>query len=546
MNHKIFKTLLAAVIATMTFCAEADIHTETVNGIEWNYSVENGKASLEDGYFSLTIPKSTSGAITIPSTLGGYPVTSIGDRAFYECSSLKSVTIPNSVTSIGDWAFSSCKSLKSVTIPNSVTNIGFEAFCGCSSLTSVTIPNSVTDIGSYVFSGCHLKEVTVPGWKCGIDFSSVTNLVISDGVKCIGKGVFSGSKSLTRVIIPNSVTNIGDSAFYDCWSLTSVTIPNSVTSIGDRAFLGCWSLTSVTIPNSVRSIGDSTFEGCSSLKSVTIPNSVTSIGEGAFSVCKSLKSVTIPNSVTSIGDWAFSSCKSLKSVTIPNSVTNIGKWAFEGCGELTFYTDNGNRDHLRRMLRSSGANIKEIIAQDGDGLGWIAFPCGLVFVVGVAIFWIVQRKKKKEGTCDKAKLNENGCLKKDKWWSPSGRATRSKWWLSRLVISLIAMLLIVVLKMDIQPLSENNIIELKVLFAIIPFLQVLFIFSAVYISIIFDIKRFHDINLSGWTLLLVYSLVWMLTVGFGVGFGSVVSLLLGVFDGTRGPNRYGEDPKRRV
>lgn len=90
MKHKIFKTLLAVVAATMTFFAEAD--TDTVNGIKWTYFVKNGEASIGGGHFSSpAIPESTSGAITIPSTLGGYPVTSIGDVAFYGCSSLTSV-----------------------------------------------------------------------------------------------------------------------------------------------------------------------------------------------------------------------------------------------------------------------------------------------------------------------------------------------------------------------------------------------------------------------------------------------------------------------
>ena len=321
MMHKIFKTLLAAVLATMTFCVEAD--TETINGIKWTYSVENGKASLErGGCLDPAIPKSTSGAITIPSTLGGYPVTSIGDRAFCDCSSLTGVTIPDGVKSIGDSAFYGCSSLTSVTIPNSVTSIGDNAFGGCSSLTSVTIPDSVTSIGIGVFGGC----------------SSLTSVTIPNSVTSIGDAAFCCCSSLTGVTIPDGVTSIGFCAFKGCSSLTSVTIPNSVTSIGDLAFDGCSSLKSVTIPNSVTSIGDNAFSLCSSLKSVTIPNSVTSIGKDAFSACKSLKSVTIPNSVTSIGDGAFSGCKSLASVTIPNSVTSIGDWAFVDCSSLTRVT----------------------------------------------------------------------------------------------------------------------------------------------------------------------------------------------------------------
>ena len=247
-------------------------------------------------------------------------VTSIGNKAFSDCTSLQSVTIPNSVTSIGDEAFSSCVSLQSITIPNSVTSIGDNAFFLCKSLQSVTIPNSVTSIGYNAFFLCDsLQSITIP--------NSVTS---------IGDGAFYWCESLQSVTIPNSVTSIEDYAFFGCESLQSVTIPNSVTSIGDGAFNWCKSLQSVTIPNSVTSIGDKAFSGCDSLRSITIPNSVTSIGDEAFSDCTSLQSVTIPNSVKKIGDEAFSGCESLQSITIPNSVTSIGNHAFRGCNICFF------------------------------------------------------------------------------------------------------------------------------------------------------------------------------------------------------------------
>ena len=244
----------------------------------------------------------------IPETVsdGGvtYTVVCIRDSAFWGCSSLTSVIIPNSVTSIGSSAFEYCSSLTSVTIPNSVTSIGDQAFSYCTSLTSVTIPNSVTSIGNSAFCRC---------------------------------------SSLTSVTIPNSVTSIGSYAFSGCSSLTSVTIPNSVTSIGIAAFIECSSLTSITIPNSVTSIGDEAFSGCSSLTSVTIPNSVTSIGNGAFGDCSSLTSVTIGNSVTSIGERAFDGCSSLTTLELPASLKVIEASAFEGCEELKTITCYGQR-----------------------------------------------------------------------------------------------------------------------------------------------------------------------------------------------------------
>ena len=255
----------------------------------------------------------TATEVVIPAEYNGKAVTGIGESAFYNCTSLTSVTIGDSVTEIGSSAFYDCSGLTSVTISDSVTEIGSSAFYDCSSLTSVTIGNSVTTIGSSAFIYC---------------------------------------SSLTSIVIPDSVTTIGSYAFSDCSSLTSVVIPDSVTTIGERAFYNCKSLTSISVDKGNSAYKDIdgnlyTKDGKTLIQysigktaiSFAIPKGVTTIGSDAFCDCYSLTSVVIPDSVTTIGYGAFSYCYILKSIVIPDSVTSIGDYAFEGCSSLTIYCE---------------------------------------------------------------------------------------------------------------------------------------------------------------------------------------------------------------
>jgi hypothetical protein len=289
-NHTQYETYINggdAILPNVSICTtEGDVHynpfvePETRLVAKFNVTSTSSPTRIASGTTGFS--KIEIDGVEQPSVTTGYTFgttgehivkymltdpTSIGYQAFYRCSSITSVTIPNSVTSIGGSAFASCSGLTSIDIPNSVTSIGNDSFSACTSLTSIDIPNSVTSIGDSVFSNC---------------------------------------RSITNIVIPNSVTSISDSAFTYCSSITSITIPDSVTSIGQYAFYNCSSLTSIDIPNSVTSIGGGAFRDCNGLTSITC-NAVTAptINKNTFQSIKTNGTLYVPIGSTGYEAWMY-------------------------------------------------------------------------------------------------------------------------------------------------------------------------------------------------------------------------------------------------
>ena len=200
-----------------------------------------------------------------------------------------------SVTALGLNAFYSCSTLENITIPNSVINIDPQCFMGCSSLLTITIPESVTSIGATCFSGC---------------------------------------RSLSSITILGAIESLGIHCFANCESLKSIRIPSSVVGLGDYCFMECTSLENIEIPNSISKIPQYCFESCTSLKTIQLPISITELEEGCFFGCSSLENIKIPENVTDIGQRSFMNCTSLKVVLLPELLTNMGKNCFRGCSGL--------------------------------------------------------------------------------------------------------------------------------------------------------------------------------------------------------------------
>ena len=306
----------------------------------WNLGGNTGRRSNGETFkiFTYTLDKNENATITgyngnasalsIPATIDGHPVVTIGSSAFSGRTGLQAVYIPDSVTEIEYNAFKDCKLLKTVKLSKSLTYMYYGAFENCVSLTSIEIPKSLqeADWGSSThgpFRGC----------------TNLSTVTFEDGATEVARGLFESCPGLTSIVIPDTVTAIEGETFANS-ALKEVVIGSSVTSIGYSAFYGT-RITEVEIPDSVTEIEYNAFKNCKSLKTVKLSKSLSSMYYGAFENCVSLTSIEIPKSLqvadvysgTSYGP--FRGCSNLTTVTFEEGATEVARGLFEGCPGLT-------------------------------------------------------------------------------------------------------------------------------------------------------------------------------------------------------------------
>ncbi len=327
-------TFTAAIAVSLSIFILPAAASEPIEFNGYFYTVSNNEVTIR--YVDDTVV----GDVTVPSTLGGYPVTSIGASAFSGRSYITAVELPSSVNKIGDNAFSGCSNLTSINIPSSVTSIGSYAFHQCHALLSITIPSSVTAIGERAFDSC-IKLARIDVAAANPNYCSIGGVLFNKANTVLIQAPAGFSGNFT---IPNTVSSIGAYAFYFCSGLTGIELPPSLKSIGDYAFAGCDGLASITLPTSLESIGARAFNNCTALTAIDISSYVSSIGPAAFATLGELRSINVaagnPN-YCSVGGVLYNKSKTVLmqmpaiyatgSFVIPDTVTRIG--------ELAFYTN---------------------------------------------------------------------------------------------------------------------------------------------------------------------------------------------------------------
>ena len=341
-----YVTFLLTVIMSMVGAKASAYDVEATNAdgvtIYYKWVDSNNKTELAVTYHGKTYYENQEdfykGVINIPESVSyegnTYPVTRIGQTAFYMCRFLTSVTIPSSVNRIGNSAFLGCSELTSIIIPQSVTKIGTQPFVNCTSVTSIQVEE-----GNPAYDSRN---------NCNAIIETATNTLISG---CM------------NTVIPDDVEAITDNAFINIDNLTSVTIPNTVKSIGKMAFLGCTGLTSIHIPGSVATIGTMAFASCVNLAKLTLSEGVKEIEGGAFQNCETLGELTFPSTVTSIGNNLITTTINLKIIKVLFSEPLVIEYGtFDNASRITLCVPPGCKEKFEAA--TYWQDFKEIVEED--------------------------------------------------------------------------------------------------------------------------------------------------------------------------------------
>ncbi len=358
---------------------------------------------------------------------GKSQLKTIGDSAFSGDEALVSfaapgktgIVLPNHVVSVGNNAFEDCFSVKSIVFDDALTAIGEYSFAGCE-ITELSLPDKVTDIPDYAFGmamdsghgyGAHLKSLKLGKYTKTIgnsafyDTENLTELNLPDTLVSIGDDVFAGS-NITKLVLPDSLESIGERTFGWCEKLTSITWPNNnaFTEIPFRAFASCTSLPDAafaSLPPWVTTIGEEAFSDCGFTK-LAIPATITSIGAGAFAGGEKLKSLTFEDGskALTIGENAFTACTGLSGTTIilPKRVDTLSRLAFAGVadGEYKYYTFRLNSPAPTYYIYNKNIKITdgyEMGTLWGDFAGTIYYPRDMTVQTSPSFFEMMRTHK---------------------------------------------------------------------------------------------------------------------------------------------------------
>ena len=382
-------------VETDAFTGAGSVSYLTVNSYTngndtYYYTVDsNGNAIIVDC-------ETTNTQITLPTTLGGYPVTEVGYRGLANCTTLNVITIPNNIVKINAYAFYGCSALTQTTIPNTCTYIGEYAFAECTQLISSGITEGVIYIGDHCYENCSsLSDFVVPdtctylGKYAFNNCTSLASVTIGITLPSINEYTFYNCEQLKTVVIGIKVESIGEYAFYNT-ALERFAAPNALKSIGKYAFAENKALTRVSLKSGIQSIGDGAFFGDSLLATINLPTTLETIGAYAFYDCQALTSVTIPELVTVISDYTYANCSALTTVKVNAETVIVGDKAFAYCTSLNSFTTEGTitsvgeKAFYRNILTTFDfKNVIEYIGADAfafNPLTAVTLPSSITYI----------------------------------------------------------------------------------------------------------------------------------------------------------------------